>query len=97
MRSWSVVHSRWSAVGRRLTTDDQSRMPDDNPPFLAHLPPHAALRDPGNRVPLAGLDSVHAQIEISEFVARNIASLADNDRAFSDWIELHNTTDQDES
>ncbi|MFO1461142.1 MAG: CotH kinase family protein [Verrucomicrobiota bacterium] len=42
-----------------------------------------------------GLDSVHAQIEISEFVARNIASLADNDRAFSDWIELHNTTDQD--
>ena len=41
-----------------------------------------------------GLGSVQAQVEISEFVARNVASLTDNDRAYSDWIELHNTTDQ---
>lgn len=38
---------------------------------------------------------LRAQVEISEFMARNVASLADSDRAFPDWIELRNTSGAD--
>src|SRR3954470_17904720 len=34
----------------------------------------------------------HAQVIISEFMASNSKTLADQDGQFSDWIELHNET-----
>ena len=37
-----------------------------------------------------GVSSVHADPVISEFMAANSATLADEDGAYSDWIELHN-------
>jgi hypothetical protein len=33
-------------------------------------------------------------VRINEFMASNAATLADNDGAYSDWIELYNTTDE---
>ncbi len=41
----------------------------------------------------AGLGlSAHGQVIISEFMASNSRTLADEDREYSDWIELHNET-----
>ena len=34
----------------------------------------------------------HAQFRISEFMAANSSTLADEDGAFEDWIEIHNTS-----
>ena len=34
----------------------------------------------------------HAQLVLTEFMAANAATLADEDGAFSDWIEIHNPT-----
>jgi hypothetical protein len=39
---------------------------------------------------MAGLATIHAQVVISEFVASNSRSLADQDGDYSDWIELYN-------
>ena len=39
--------------------------------------------------------TLRAQLEISEFMARNGTSLADANRAYPDWIELHNTSGAD--
>lgn len=36
----------------------------------------------------------HAQLVISEFLTRNVGSLADSNGSSSDWIELHNPTAQ---
>jgi len=46
---------------------------------------------------LASLNPVLAQLEISEVVARNAASLTDADRATPDWVEIRNTTPADVS
>src|SRR5262245_28276224 len=39
---------------------------------------------------LAGARSIWAEPVISEFMAANSSTLADDDGAYSDWIELHN-------
>jgi Lamin Tail Domain len=44
---------------------------------------------------LLGSGTLRAQLEISEFMARNVVSLADTDRAYPDWIELRNTSGAD--
>lgn len=41
---------------------------------------------------LSGIAPLHAQLVISEFMAANDTTLADEDGAFSDWIEIHNPT-----
>src|SRR6266508_2977634 len=40
---------------------------------------------------LALVSTVHAQVIISEFVADNKNTLADEDSQFTDWIEIYNT------